>query len=387
MRILSIETSCDETAISIVDAMGGVTRPRFIVRSNIILSQAKLHAEYGGVFPALAKREHAKALTPLLEQSLKEAKLFHTKKSSAFTPALTKKLEAIFTHEQELSTAFLALIPSIKKPAVDAIAVTHGPGLEPALWVGVNFARALSLVWDIPLIPVNHMEGHIYGSLVEEKWNKLTLAPLSLPAVALLVSGGHTELVLIKKLRSYKLLGKTRDDAIGEAFDKVARMLGLPYPGGPAISKLAKEASHLEAFPLPRPMIKSGDLDFSFSGLKTSVLYAIKKLGHALTDEERLRIAKGFQDSVVEVIATKVAGAVRAHGARTVIAGGGVAANKQIRAALEAAAEQEGFVLRVPPLHLSTDNALMIAVAAYGKKPLKGAQVTRLRAQGNLTLT
>ena len=391
MRILAIETSCDETAISIVDASGGQARPAFKILANITLSQAKLHAEYGGVFPMLAKREHAKNLVPVLLQALKDAKLYAKDRPSLNCEGRSFAKKAIFeemlSREPELLAGLIADVLPLKAPKIDAIAVTHGPGLEPALWVGVNFARTLAILWDLPLVPVNHMEGHIFGSLVEGNAKKITLAKLKFPTLALLVSGGHTELLVVKKLGEYKLLGATRDDAIGEAFDKVARMLGLPYPGGPAISKIAEDAGALEATPLPRPMIKSADHDFSFAGLKTAVLYTIKKLGHEPTEEDKRRIAKGFQEAVVDVVAAKVAGAARKHKVKTIIAGGGVAANSQIRAALAHFADDQKIALRVPPLHLTTDNALMIAITAYflaTKK--KFANPKTLKADGNLHL-
>ena len=390
MRILSIETSCDETAISIVDASGGLLHPKFIARANITLSQANLHAQYGGVFPSLAKREHAKSLVPILTQALTETKLLKKRTRPEITLALQKKLVELFKHEPELAAQFFEFIPLIKKPAIDVIAVTYGPGLEPALWVGVNFARALAIVWGIPLVPVNHMEGHIFGSLADRtKAGHYGIAPVTFPALALLVSGGHTELVLVKKLRSYRLLGKTRDDAVGEAFDKVARMLGLPYPGGPAISKLAAEAAAqgVTSFPLPRPMIKSDDLDFSFAGLKTAVLYAIKKLDHEPTTTEKLALARGFQDAVVDVITSKVAHAAQTHKVRTIVAGGGVAGNTQIREALTRFAAGHAITLRTPLPELSTDNALMIALASYSlaaSKKFKNPKT--LKAAGNLTL-
>lgn len=392
MRILAIETSCDETAISIVDASGGSTRPAFKVLANITLSQAQIHAQYGGVFPMLAKREHAKNLVPVLVQALKDAKLY---KIAKVGPSLSHegrsfaKFEEMLAREPELLEALKTDILPLTPPTIDAIAVTHGPGLEPALWVGVNFARTLALLWDLPLIPVNHMEGHIFGSLVEGTEKKITLAKLAYPALALLVSGGHTELLVVKKLGDYKLLGATRDDAVGEAFDKVARILGLPYPGGPAVSRLAEEArmQGIDAFPLPRPMLKSDDLDFSFAGLKTAVLYAVKKLDRDLTETDTRSIARGFQEAVVDVVAGKVARAAKAHKVRTIIAGGGVASNAQIRAALKAFADTHKITLRIPPLHLTTDNALMIAITASFLAPKKKfANPKTLKARGDLHL-
>ena len=253
MRILSIETSCDETGVSIVEAKGGFSKPELQVLANITASQVKLHAKYGGVFPMMAKREHAKNLTPILKQVLKESGLFKNNSPKNYSSIL-KNTRIVLKREPGLAEALVPLLQKIKKPKIDAIAVTYGPGLEPTLWVGINFAKALSLAWNIPVIPINHMEGHIFSALMEQrqvKSNKLKvtrnkqentsymLSAISFPAVALLISGGHTELVLMKDWFKYKIIGATRDDAVGEAFDKVARILGLPYPGGPEISRLA----------------------------------------------------------------------------------------------------------------------------------------------------
>ncbi|HYC83135.1 MAG TPA: hypothetical protein VEB60_01135, partial [Candidatus Paceibacterota bacterium] len=223
MRILAIETSCDETGISIIDCKGGLEAPAFSVLAHAISSQIELHAQWGGVVPNLAKREHERNLIPVLKQALEEAGL---EKPGAI--ALNEEeIKDCLVREQELASFFLAYIPTIEPPIIDAIAVTAGPGLEPALWTGINFARALSLAWRKPLIPVNHMEGHIVSPLLEPE------ASVAFPALALLVSGGHTELVLMREWLDYEVIGQTKDDAVGEAFDKVARMLDLPYPGGP----------------------------------------------------------------------------------------------------------------------------------------------------------
>ncbi|TSC70025.1 MAG: metalloprotease Gcp, partial [Parcubacteria group bacterium Gr01-1014_70] len=253
MIILAIETSCDETAIALIK-----TAPRgksFSVLANIVHSQIPLHAKWGGVVPNIAKREHQKILVPLLLQALREAKL---SESRIMNQELWKKKtrnsqfiihSSILEKNEELRNQFEKSIIHIPRPQIDIIAVTQGPGLEPALWVGVNFARALSALWNIPLVGINHMEGHILSALIEQK--KISnvkfqmsnlkseirnLKSVAYPALALLVSGGHTELVLMRKHLTYEIIGETRDDAAGEAFDKVARLLGLPYPGGPAIS-------------------------------------------------------------------------------------------------------------------------------------------------------
>ena len=266
--------------------------------------------------------------------------------------------------------------------------MTNGPGLEPALWVGINFAKALSLTWDIPLIPVNHMEGHIYSSVLQkENETIVTLPDIAFPALSLLISGGHTELVLIKKWGSYEVVGATRDDAVGEAFDKVARMLGLPYPGGPEISKHAEAAREKQVElgqSLPRPMIDSDDLDFSFSGLKTAVLYRVK--GKKLTREDKEKLARGFEDAALDVLMTKTKRALEKTRARALIIGGGVSANKALRERFLQFAGTSDITLYIPELSLTTDNALMIAIAgaARGRTPVPSSEIV---AVGTLSLT
>ncbi len=397
MKILAIETSCDETSVSVLEASGGFARPKFKVLSNVVISQIKIHAKWGGVVPNLAKREHAKNLIPILEKSLKRAKLLQKRKRPAAIPAdQLKKISFFFEREPELLARFLAFIPDIKTPKIDAIAVTVGPGLEPALWVGVNFAKALNLVWDKPVVPVNHMEGHIAASLLATKPSAVShqLSSIKFPAIALLVSGGHTELVLIRDWLRYKIIGQTRDDAVGEAFDKVARMLELPYPGGPEISKLAEE-KFPAPFTLPRPMIDSRDFDFSFSGLKTAVLYKVKELGFENLREHpkmifKKEVAYEFQRAAVDVLISKTIKAAKKYKAKTVILGGGVAANKELRrqmgSQLSAVSPQPNFLL--PDLKFTGDNAAMIAAAAYFRA-LKGQfakNPARLKADGNLIL-
>lgn len=469
MKILAIETSCDETAVSIVDATGGLKKPTFKILSSVTLSQANIHAQYGGVFPAIAKREHSKSLIPILKEALTKARLLKKKKTHVLNSKF-KILNSLLEREPELREQFFEFIPTIKKPDIDAIAVTYGPGLEPALWVGINFAKALSLAWNVPIIPVNHMEGHSVAALLVQKLTPTprgrgsdrsvgehqkdyTLAPIKFPILALLISGGHTELVLTNNLLSYKVIGETHDDAVGEAFDKVARMLGLPYPGGPEISKIAEiwekypeqtrknaekilresaSGQHESAFRLPRPMLHSGDFNFSFSGLKTAVLYTIKKIPK-LTDEIKASIAKEFEEAVTEVLVKKTLRAAEEFGAKTIIIGGGVAANKRIRKRFEESINpptfpssikprgknlKQPFVLVAEPpdtvegggikklsprmslyisnKELSTDNAVMIALAGYlraigSKKRARGAtsypNPRTIKAVGNLRLS
>lgn len=289
---------------------------------------------------------------------------------------------------------FFTLIKNTKKPKIDAIAVTKGPGLEPALWVGINFAKALSSVWDIPLFPINHMEGHIVASLLKSKNKSQKIKNIKFSAVALLVSGGHTELVLIKNWFAYKILGKTRDDAAGEAYDKVARMLGLPYPGGPHISRIAETIPDKSSrFPLPRPMLNSDNFDFSFSGLKTAVLYTIKKIPR-LTPKMKAEIANEFENAVIEVLLKKTLLAAQTYKAKTIILGGGVSANTRLRKYFISIAKENNVELLLPQPSLSTDNALMIAIAAYYRtiqgnkknKLITTKQKNSLTARGALTL-
>lgn len=385
MRILSIETSCDDTAVALLEATEVGATTRFTVLGNGAFSQVDLHQPYGGVYPTLAKREHAKNLVPMLVETLKEAGLH--REGSAPVPDLGDML----VREPELQEAFLAFIGTIEKPEIDAIAVTHGPGLEPALWVGVNFARALSKAWDLPIVPVNHMEGHMLAGLLSmEGENEMTLPSPSLPLLTLLISGGHTELVLMKDWYTYELIGRTRDDAVGEAFDKVARMLDLPYPGGPQISKLAeagRKNPDPKPFKLPRPMLKDDSCDFSWSGLKTSVLYLLKKQPN-LSETEREKLAEEFEDVVAEVLWEKTSRALMKTDAKVLALGGGVSANKHIRKEFteKIASEHSDVELRIPPAALTTDNAIMIAVAGY-YRARDGKFATDVRADGNLSLS
>lgn len=419
MRILSIETSCDETAISIIEAQGDLNSPKFSILGNALYSQISTHAEYGGVFPALAKREHTINLVPMLKLATELA--FETiannsdasaNSNSGVTPTGSAGLELseekklhikeILSREHDLGPALLEFLDTHEIFDVDAIAVTQGPGLEPALWVGVSFAKALALALGKPIIPVNHMEGHIVSVLIESG------ATVQFPALALLISGGHTELVLSRNWHAYEIIGQTVDDAIGEAFDKVARLMNLPYPGGPKISKLAAEsrAENLrEKYPwiLPRPMIKSPDFNFSFSGLKTAVLYAVKdKIAQAeggqLSETEIKTLAEEFENAVTEVLVSKTERAIEETNAQTLIIGGGVIANTYIREAFKKVSNKTGVQLFTPSVSLSTDNSVMIGVAGYlrwiakdsgilmPEDLLDSAKLSALKANGNLSL-
>ncbi|MEK9209302.1 MAG: tRNA (adenosine(37)-N6)-threonylcarbamoyltransferase complex transferase subunit TsaD, partial [Patescibacteria group bacterium] len=320
MIILAIETSCDETAISVLKANGGCKKLRFEILSNVVASQIKIHSQWGGVVPSLAKREHQANLIPVLEKTLKKSSLlisnFQFPISKQIQNSKFKILNSILKREPELLRKFLRFLEEHQKPKIDLIAVTQGPGLEPALWTGINFAKALAIEWNKPLIAINHMEGHFFSVFLKKSF-EFRASDFEFPAVVLLASGGHTQLVLMKDFGDYKIIGETLDDAAGEAFDKVARMLGLGYPGGPAI---AAEAAKFPAsggkipsgkIQFPRPLLHSKDFNFSFSGLKTAVLYKIKEIQKEIgsriapAGEIRSLIAYEFQQAVIDVLLKK----------------------------------------------------------------------------------
>ena len=343
MRILGIETSCDETGISVVEAKAprslgklgiSASTPQFKILSNAVSSQIKVHRPFGGVVPMLAKREHIKNLPIVLEEALKAAKT--------------------------------------KPEKIDLIAVTVGPGLEPALWTGVLFAKELSKRWKKPLIGVNHLEAHLYSSLIAGK-------KIPLPAIALIVSGGHTILLLLKNFKTWKKIGETKDDAVGEAFDKVARMLKLSYPGGPEIQKLALQGK-VDAIQFPRPMMHTKDYDFSFSGLKTALFYYTRDT----KKYKKADVAASFQQAALDVLVFKTIKAARAYGVQSIILSGGVAANTALRESLGKTARTSGFHFFVPDFIYNTDNGAMIAVAGYLSYLFKKKR--RITAQANLSL-
>lgn len=368
MNILAIETSCDETALALVEAKGGLKKPQFKILKEFVATQIETHRPWGGVVPHLAKREHEKNL-PLLFQRIKNQK-------------------------------------SIIKNQVDRIAVTVGPGLEPCLWSGVNFAKqvwpqknaeitrtnaekgllrpsAFSQRKSAPtLVGANHLEGHLYGFLLAKEAkifnSQLPISKL-FPAVQLVVSGGHTILVLMESLTKWRKLGETRDDAVGEAFDKVARMLKLPYPGGPEIERLAQKGDP-EAINFPKPMINAKNYDFSFSGLKTSVLYYLR-------DHKKVRradIAASFQKTVIDILVAKTIRAAREFDAKSIMVSGGVASNKALRKRLKTQSSKLKTSFFSAPPKYQTDNAVIIAIAAYINN-LAGKKY-KLRAQSNLNL-
>jgi len=382
---LAIETSCDETAIAVLEIN---SKPKIL--SNIIASQVKIHQKYGGVFPALAKREHQKNLLPVLTKSLKTAKMLKAqsvKRETKNNNLKRKTLQKILEREPNLSKNIEKFLNQYEKPKIDAIAITVGPGLEPCLWTGVNFAKALSSWWNLSLIPVNHLEAHIAANWLEKNPDTKNL----FPTICLVVSGGHTQLILMKDFGHYKIIGETRDDAAGECFDKTARVLGLPYPGGPAISKLAEQAQSPSQkdfkINLSRPMINEKNYDFSFSGLKTAVLYDYQKRS-AKTKKSAFylkAISKEIQEAIIDVLIKKTIRAAKDYRAKTIMLGGGVTANNRLRQKFLEETEKKKIEIFIPQPEFSTDNAAMIAVAAYfGIKKKKGWQ--DIKADANLRI-
>lgn len=315
MLVLGIESSCDETGLALYDTQRGLL-------AHALHSQIAMHREYGGVVPELASRDHIRRALPLLDEVMTQSG----------------------THRDD----------------IDAIAFTQGPGLAGALLVGASIANALALAWNKPTIGIHHLEGHLLSPLLVD-------APPPFPFIALLVSGGHTQLMRVTDVGVYETLGETLDDAAGEAFDKTAKLIGLGYPGGPEVSRLA-ETGTPGAVVLPRPMLHSGDLDFSFSGLKTAVLTQMKKFEAAKLEGDALErakadLARGFVDAAVDVLVAKSLAALKQTKLKRLVVAGGVGANHQLRAALSAAAAKRGFDVHYPDLALCTDNGAMIALA------------------------
>jgi len=327
-RVLGVETSCDETAAAVVVAGAEVL-------SSVVSSQVDLHARFGGVVPELAGRAHLELLTPVVAEAL--------------------------------------LTAATEGPDLAAVAATVGPGLIGSLLVGVSHAKALALVWGVPFVGVNHLEGHLYAAFLEEP-------AIDLPAVVLLVSGGHTMLVLMEAPGRYRLLGQTIDDAAGEAFDKVARMLGLGYPGGPAIDRISAEGDPT-AIAFPRGL-DDGSYDFSFSGVKTSVITYVRK--HP--DVEVADVAASFQEAVVDVLVSKARRAAREHGARGIVLAGGVAANSALRERVLDAGIADGIQAYLPSREMCTDNAAMIAAAGWRRLQSDGPTALDAGADPNLAL-
>jgi N6-L-threonylcarbamoyladenine synthase len=344
MVILAIESSCDETAAAVAKGNGESVS----LLSNVVSSQIHIHQKYGGVVPEVAAREHVLNILPVIEEALNKAGI--------------KRKDAA------------------KK--ISAIAVTTGPGLITSLMIGIETAKTLAYAWKLPLISVNHIEGHLYSNFINTK--------PKLPAIILTVSGGHTQLVLMKNHLQYKTIGETRDDAAGEAFDKAAKLLGLGYPGGPLVSKqaqnwLAKNKGKQPTISLPRPMIKDQSFDFSFSGLKTALLYAIRD-----DKNYKKRISEycfAFEQAVVDVLVTKTIRATKKYKVKSVMLAGGVAANAALREKLSEEVKMLGLDFFMPELEYTTDNAAMIAAAGYYK--LKAKKTTawhKIKVNPNLEL-
>lgn len=343
MRVLAIETSCDETSAAIIagDWVVGAGHAEPVrPLAHVVRSQIVTHQAFGGVVPEVAAREHLAYMVPMVAKVMADA--------------------------------------GVDKDGIDAIAVTVGPGLAPALRVGVEVAKTLAVAWGKPLVPVCHLEGHIYAS-----W--LGQAAPEFPVLAVIVSGGHTELVLMKNHGEFERIGETIDDAAGEAFDKVAKMLGLPYPGGPAVEKLAVGGDE-KAFAFPRAMPES--LDFSFSGVKTSVLYTLRENEEKMGDEAfRRNIAASFQEAVVDVLVKKAAKAVAKYRPASVVLAGGVAANVVLRTRLQEMGERLGVAVHVPPFAYSLDNAAMIGAAGCFRFALgHTADPLTVQAQPNMDI-
>jgi len=328
LKVLGIETSCDETAIAVVEEGRAIL-------SNLISSQVDLHARFGGVVPEVAARAHIEALNPLMQEALEQA--------------------------------------GVGFGDLDAVSVTIGPGLVGALLVGVAAAKSVALATGKPFIGVNHLEGHVYANFLEH-------GPPEPPYVSLIVSGGHTMIVHMKDRHSYEVLGQTLDDAAGEAFDKIARFMGLGFPGGPAVDKLAREGDP-DAIRFPRAMAGSGDLDFSLSGLKTAVMRFVKTERAAGREPDPADLAASFQEAVVDVQVSKTIGAALERETRTVLLGGGVVANTRLRARMLEAGEKEGLRVLFPSLPLCTDNGAMIACAGFYR--LQAGETTPLDAEAD----
>lgn len=392
MRILSIETSCDETSMALIDTSGEHNN-KFVIHSHLIASQASMHAEYGGVFPAIAKREHIKTAIPLLKSLFQESKNTIPKDTWFLLEGINskeEKIREIFGRDQDLAEDFIKFAHKHHFTKIDAVAVTHGPGLEMALWIGVNFARALGCILEIPVIGINHMMGHLVSPLIEhaQLGTEIDFKPIPDNAISLLVSGGHTELIHIQN-GEYTLLGETVDDSIGEAFDKVARLMNLHYPGGPRISQLAEEAREKDIKPvdLPRPMLHSNDYNFSYSGLKTAAMYYAKKFP-VVAHVEKMAMALGFENAAIEVVVKKTLRALKDTNSNILILGGGVTANNHLQKELEKVCAENNIEIHHPIKSITGDNALMIALAGIVKINKTGLvdESDGLKAVGTLSL-
>ncbi len=387
MNILAIETSCDDTCVAVIRA-SGKKKFNLDILSNVVSSQVEVHKKYGGVYPTLAKREHQRNLVPVLKQSLLGTKLLKSKIKKEPRARLRQQkskinikiqnLQNILKREKELHKKLKEFLEKYQKPKIDAIAVTIGPGLDPCLWVGINFAKALSYFWNLPIIPVNHIEAHIFANWLLPISSKLKIKKkprarlrqqkIDFPAVCLVVSGGHTQLIFIKNFGKYEILGETRDDAAGECFDKVARILGLGYPGGPAIATEAAKYTGRTRITLPRPMLKQKNYDFSFSGLKTAVLYKVKEERSKIKDEKYIQnMCWEVQQSIIDVLIKKTIRAAKAYRVKAIILGGGVTANNELRKQFAEVIKKElpNIQYLTPNIQFCTDNAAMVGAAGY----------------------
>lgn len=355
MRILGIETSCDETAASLLEYKNG----SFRVLSDIVASQIEVHKKYGGIVPEVAARKQMEAIIPVLNEAMNaenpKYEILHLNNNNSND----KNLKQFEIHGSRLEL-------------VDVIAVTQGPGLVTSLRIGVQAAKTLAYVLGKPLIAANHIEGHIYSAFLSEKQknpnSKFQIPKISFPALTLIVSGGHTELILMKNHGIYEYIGRTRDDAAGEAFDKVAKLLELSYPGGPIISQLAENGDPT-AFDFPRPMIDVNNFDFSFSGLKTAVLYTLRDFEKqnlkTISYNLKADLCASFQQAVVDVLVSKTIHAARKYDVKSIILGGGVSANSLLRKRLADECNLQSVTCYLSPLAYTTDNAVMIALAGH----------------------
>ena len=396
MKILAIETSCDDTCAALLEIKNN--KPKIL--SNIVSSQIKIHRKWGGVYPALAKREHQKNLAPVLFQAIKEAKLLKPKnsKNKKPDPPKNRKLEKILEREAVLFAAAKKFFEKYKKPDIDLVAVTIGPGLEPCLWVGVNFAKAVGFYWKIPIVPINHIEAHIASNWLKQadsrpEINKIKIKKNTFPAICLVASGGHTQLILMQGVNKYQIIGETKDDAAGECLDKTAKILGLGYPGGPIVSKFAAQFRPIKksfSIKLPRPMIYQKNYDFSFSGLKTAILYNFKSVPLKTRKSKQYirNICAEAQQSVIDVLIYKTLKAAKNHKAKSVILGGGVTANKELRKQFQERIKKElpGVECIAPDQKFSTDNAAMVAITGYFRRTKKTKNFPKLKAEANLRL-
>lgn len=348
MLILAIETSCDDTACAVLE-IRELKNPKFVVRASVVSSQVKLHSPFGGVVPTLASREHLKNLPVVFAKTLKQAR--------------------------------------VKMEDIDYIAVTKGPGLTIALLIGIQFARGLAYAYGKKIIPVNHIAGHILSNWLAPQKTGMSGSRIAFPVLNAVVSGGHTELILMKKIGRYEILGSTRDDAAGEAFDKASKMLGFGYPGGPIISKLAQKGNP-NAFKLPRPMLHSDNYDFSFSGLKTAVFYLLKNNPKIKKSKKQIAdLCASFEQAVTDVVTAKTIAAAKEHGVKTVTLSGGVSANTKLRETLKHELKNTlpKVSFLVPDFNLSTDNAVMIGVSAFFDRK-HAISWKKLDAEANLSL-